>query len=923
MCNTLIVVREDPSHPLLCSTPRRLALAQVYADSTYAESRAPAHVPAFVRTSARSPPSAAFANFPPPPPRVGVMCDCECGHHDWEDDDSVHGELVYGLHDRPIRPLPKRQRLSPSPQPSPTLPLPAKRTPSGHADDLEDGRASGDVESGHPADHRAARRHAPAPHPSRDLDTTDGALVVAETACTPPQRKRSESPSAPCRPRRPDSTGEPGSTPADSTKTFFSPGLTSDSPPTSPASHSFEGSDPAHRGQSEAEGPAPTDEPTTFGLFGADGFKIAKSLSSASSFSTAGLFGGLGLASLHPQVGVSANDEFEEYDEEDGDEDTYGVVDRSRPPVEPSRESTVAATALGLGESNKKKRKVPGLNAAPTPAVQAATAASESTGGRGQRKATAAVARTEVAPPPPPPLNRTRAREEEPSPTRGDARPVADDWLPLRAPVNPPTTAKAALAKLRVRPPHVSLCATCSSTRRFRRKKFRTTCSKQEPLPLPTAPAFVPPAMPREGPPKLPPGSGLKGSKALKAAAKMAKEREKEKERIRKLFGGVQLPNLWDPEEKENPLPQVVTRLIAREVAQWTRSHKVSATAKVGGGAGQQGKESSGYPTPPASSDEGESDDGRLPASGDTLGTLNLAEFRFHADAPELVQKRWVHLQDQKERLKAAKERAAKARDQEKARRKEKAERERVEKEKKAAAAAAAPAPPTPAATPRRAASASLPTAGPTSSSPRYSRSTHPSASPSDAPLAPPPASALPPPPNAATSAPTPTHDAPRRAPLKKGRKKRSAHANAQNVHHRDNYVPSRLPFASPPLHPSASSPFYASPSDPSQAHGPTSWPASDEATAAAGPYAHTCGGGHFCGPDEWLCLFCEYEVFYGEPSALLRAVRKRKGVLKVRRKAQERATKATSGHPPVQPPPPVTTSSTSPAPRDSPLASV
>jgi len=77
---------------------------------------------------------------------------------------------------------------------------------------------------------------------------------------------------------------------------------------------------------------------------------------------------------------------------------------------------------------------------------------------------------------------------------------------------------------------------------------------------------------------------------------------------------------------------------------------------------------------------------------------------------------------------------------------------------------------------------------------------------------------------------------------------------------------------------------------------GPTSWPASEEAIASAGNYASTCGGGHYCDPDEWLCLFCEYQLFYGEEPALYRAVRKRKGVLKVRQKAKDRAMKATQG---------------------------
>lgn len=445
----------------------------------------------------------------------------------------------------------------------------------------------------------------------------------------------------------------------------------------------------------------------------------------------------------------------------------------------------------------------------------------------------------------------------------------------LTAPVNPPTTAKAALAKLRVRPPHVSLCSSCFTTRRHRRKRFRTTCSKQQPLPLPSAPDFVPPAMPREGPPKLPPGSGLKGSKALKAAAKMAKEREKEKERIRKMFGGVKLLDLYDPEGKENPAPSVVSRMIGREIEKKRSEVRGAARSRQDSPA----KSPSGYPTPPASSDDGEGDHS-FPWAFES-SPPELDSFDFHQPASELIESRWANLRDQKKRIKAAKERAAKAREEEKERRREKEEREKAEKE------TAIAAPPTPAATPQRKSTAIPPPSNqhPHSTQPQSSASRlpPPTAPPIDTPPAPPPASALPSPPLVpASNSSLP----PRKAPLKKGRKKRSAHANAHNVHHRDNYVPSRFPIAS------ASQSSQSN--DPSS--GPTSWPASEEAIASAGQYASTCGGGHYCGPDEWLCLFCEYELFYGEESALLRAVRKRKGVLKVRQKAKDRAMKATQG---------------------------
>ncbi|GAA5971387.1 hypothetical protein JCM21900_004316 [Sporobolomyces salmonicolor] len=737
-----------------------------------------------------------------------MACSCECSH-EWDEDDDVPGELVYDLKDRPIRPLPKRQRL---------LDV-AHYAVDGHGSTGSvAGSAHQDSESELEADDDLGRRARDvraslrSQEPALEARTADH-LDYGDGRAHYPPRKRTEPPSA---------CGDPGLVDtADSTKSADSldPSSTTastESPLTSPASPSFTSFDP----QKDSDA-------AYHSLFGEDGHKIAKTLTTASSFSAAGLFGGLGLASLHPSLGpVAAERHYEE--EEDGDEDSYGVVDRSRPPVEPTPASTAAATALGLGGSNKKKRKIPGLNivSAALPDERRPDDAAEPAG--------------------------PGAKDKVKSPgLRSD---FGSDSVPTKAPVNPPTTAKAALAKLRVRPPHVSLCLSCFSSRRYRRKRFRSTSTKQQPLLLPAAPAFVPPAMPREGPPPLPPGSGLKGSKALKAAMKAAKEREKEKERIKKLFAGVKLPNLFDPAGTGNPPPNQISRLISKELARRRGALSADAPVKC---------DRLGYPTPPASSDEAEGEPFVLSPSDSTPPELEVFDF-VHAP-PALVEARWTALNEQKERLKAAKERAAKAREEEKERKREKEEKEKTDK---ATAAARPPAPPTPAATPER---------PPASST---ARPAAPTPSTADLPPAPPPAAALPSPPV------PPPPPPPRKAPPKKGRKKRSAHANAHNVHHRDNYVPSRLPSSS----------THHTPQTTDASLGPTTWPASEEALASAGPYASTCGGGHFCSADEWLCLFCEYELFYGEEPALYRAVRKRKNVLKVRKKAQERAQKATQG---------------------------
>ncbi|KAL7343894.1 tRNA guanine-N1-methyltransferase [Rhodotorula toruloides] len=589
-------------------------------------------------------------------------------------------------------------------------------------------------------------------------------------------------------------------------------------------------------------------------LFGDEGKRIVDSLATASSFSSAGLFGGLGLATLHPALAPAVAERHYEEDE-DGDEDTYGIVDRSRPPVEPSPVSQAGAAALVTGGSNKKKRKIPGMLAAQNNDVDDASDG--------------------YAPP-------VESTQEVSIPVPGTPAPFRSSRGPL-APANPPTTVEAALAKLRIRPPHISLSDSVSSSRRHRRKRMRTSAAKQPPLPLPAAPSFVPPAMPREGPRPMP---GMKGSKAIKLAMKAEKEREKEKERIRQLFAHVRVPDLLDPEGKANPPPSVVTRAIKADL---DRRKKEGKPGKV---------DTDAYPTPPGSSDEGEDVDASAPPIPSTPPQLDL--FTFVEYPPEVIESRWTALNDQKERLRAAKERAAKARDEEERRRKEKEEKERAD----AAAAAANPAPksapapppavpPTPHATPKR--NTTVPA--------------RPAQPPVPASAAAPPAEqpAAPAPPPAVPLPPAPPAPPVRTATKKKGKKKRSAHANALNVHHRDNYVPSRLPSTPQQTHDGSTS-----------AH-MLSWPASDEALASAGPYAGTCGGGHFCGPDEWLCLFCEYELFYGEEPLLLKAVRKRKGVLKVRKQARERASKAAQGAPPATttstPAPAATANDASPAP--------
>ncbi|KAK4691683.1 hypothetical protein P7C70_g9297, partial [Phenoliferia sp. Uapishka_3] len=416
------------------------------------------------------------------------------------------------------------------------------------------------------------------------------------------------------------------------------------------------------------------------------------------------------------------------------------------------------------------------------------------------------------------------------------------------------------------------------------------------PLPAPTL--YVAPISFSTGPPPLPPGSGLKGSKALKAAKKAEKDREKEKERVKLALGGgegFRLVDLWDPMgfEKEK------------------REERRRRGAEL--------KE--GYLTPPPSVDGNEVDSSHSTHKVDSPPTLDV--FGFERGPPPIIAHRWISLGEQIESLRIGRERAAKAREEEASR--------KAEKELNAPTAEPSPPEPTEASptgkgrNPNRRLpgipSRSATTTTTTESAkhrrePKTDRSgsgsgsnnvaLHPGVEPiSDrSSFAGLPASTT----TTSTSTVPPLPLSRKPPPLKKGRKKRSAHANANNVHHRDNFVPSRIPG--------------------NNTHGTggergreeesplTSWPASDEAVAAANANGGARGGrgreeSWFRGSEEWMCLFCEYEVFYGEECLLSKAIRNRKKILKVRQKARERASKAANG---PAPPPPTTTDTPAPA---------
>ncbi|THU78939.1 hypothetical protein K435DRAFT_876077 [Dendrothele bispora CBS 962.96] len=165
------------------------------------------------------------------------------------------------------------------------------------------------------------------------------------------------------------------------------------------------------------------------------------------------------------------------------------------------------------------------------------------------------------------------------------------------------------------------------------------------------------------------------------------------------------------------------------------------------------------------------------------------------------------------------------------------------------------------------------------------------------------------------TTAPTTTVPAlpppspPPNSPANKGKnskgkkKKRSALANASNPHHLRNYVPSRLPNSGGAGHGTDNNPedlwpfslrFLSTELPPKRRKGSD---ADGKRSPQRNSDSHSLSAIQLTNPaDEWICPFCEYELFYGDDLDFRRAVRKRKAILKRRTRARERAAAAASG---------------------------
>lgn len=133
-------------------------------------------------------------------------------------------------------------------------------------------------------------------------------------------------------------------------------------------------------------------------------------------------------------------------------------------------------------------------------------------------------------------------------------------------------------------------------------------------------------------------------------------------------------------------------------------------------------------------------------------------------------------------------------------------------------------------------------------------------------------------------------------------KKKRSAMANASNPHHLRNYVPSRLPHSGQsnnnnnnnitqtqnylglfPLR------FLSAEIPPRNSRRKKN---TNNTQGVVTPISQLANP-----TDEWICPFCEYELFFGDDQDYRRAVRLRKKILRRRRRARERAAAAASGN--------------------------
>ncbi|KAF8328362.1 uncharacterized protein EI90DRAFT_3064967, partial [Cantharellus anzutake] len=126
----------------------------------------------------------------------------------------------------------------------------------------------------------------------------------------------------------------------------------------------------------------------------------------------------------------------------------------------------------------------------------------------------------------------------------------------------------------------------------------------------------------------------------------------------------------------------------------------------------------------------------------------------------------------------------------------------------------------------------------------------------------------------------------------KKKKKKGAALANASNPHHSRNYIPSRLPN-SVPKSSAAVTQAGQNPISPLPIHFLSADLPRDEKNGRMVPISKAP---IVKASDEWICLFCEYDLFYGWEASFRDAVKNRKKILRRRRRAREKAAMITTG---------------------------
>ena len=262
---------------------------------------------------------------------------------EWDDSLRAHSDGFAADRDRAIRPLPKRQRLHEHAQKTPTEPTPL---PAPSATARAPGPAAGKRER---ASQDAVERDSFDPvvtvEPALEYRIAAGRLDDDSRAVnhTPPPRARSPAPVQ-------LDPADPELDPAD----YPEADEQDQDPPNSPPS-SVLSLDDKHR---EPDDDQPDRGPDYFPVFGDAGADIVRSLASASAFSAAGLFGGLGLAALHPSLAPPADRD--QLDDDDDDDEGYSLV-RERSYAERSSGVSIAVGGV-VGGNNKKKRKIPGVN---------------------------------------------------------------------------------------------------------------------------------------------------------------------------------------------------------------------------------------------------------------------------------------------------------------------------------------------------------------------------------------------------------------------------------------------------------------------------------------------------------------------------------------------------------------------------------